>query len=67
MKGLVFRMHESGENKIPIVTLHQELMGLKDQASPSKDDFNAGSTFVGVVSSNSESKLKVAFMNGVTK
>lgn len=67
MKGLVFRMLESGDNKIPIVTLHQELMDLKDQASPSKDDFNAGSTFVGVVSSNSDAKLKVAFMNGVTK
>ena len=67
MKGLVFRMLESGENKIPIVTLHQELIDLKDQASPSKDDFNAGSTFVGVVSSTSDAKLKVAFMNGVTK
>lgn len=60
-------MLESGQNKIPVVTLHHELMSLKDQMSPSKDDFNAGSTFVGVVSSTSEAKLKVAFMNGVTK
>jgi len=60
-------MHQTSEHSIPIVSLQTELIALKDQASPGKDDFNPGATFLGVVSSTAQNKVRVSFIGGVSK